>query len=304
MSVSHLSPTSVQSFPASDRLPNLLIIGAMKSSTTTLYERLSVHPQIWFSADKEPHYFTGSEYGTPEGWQSYCQQFAAAPADVRWIAEASTGYSKFPRLGPTAERIHDQLGRPAMIYVLRDPVARIVSNFRHNHATGIYRADMTLAKSLELDPIVVCSSRYESQIRAYESVFGPDCLYLIIAEELHARPQAVLARLADWLEIETCPAWEDSLPESNQWQDIGRTLRLQRWIPKSWYQVLKRATPSLWRNRLKSLVPGASAPPVSEQEPSEAWSRIADDLHRLRERLGDRIALWPSVQRFETRAAL
>jgi hypothetical protein len=39
------------------RTPNLFIIGAMKSGTTTLHEYLDSHPEIAMSRIKEPGYF-------------------------------------------------------------------------------------------------------------------------------------------------------------------------------------------------------------------------------------------------------
>lgn len=39
------------------RLPNFLIIGAAKSGTTTLYQYLCKHPQIFMSTPKEPNFF-------------------------------------------------------------------------------------------------------------------------------------------------------------------------------------------------------------------------------------------------------
>jgi len=38
-------------------MPNFLIIGAAKSGTTSLYEYLKQHPQIWMSPVKETNFF-------------------------------------------------------------------------------------------------------------------------------------------------------------------------------------------------------------------------------------------------------
>jgi len=40
-------------------MPNFLIIGAAKSGTTSLYEYLKQHPQIWMSPVKETNFFAG-----------------------------------------------------------------------------------------------------------------------------------------------------------------------------------------------------------------------------------------------------
>jgi len=39
-------------------LLNFLIVGATKSGTTSMYEYLAQHPQIFMPVCKEPHYFS------------------------------------------------------------------------------------------------------------------------------------------------------------------------------------------------------------------------------------------------------
>jgi hypothetical protein len=46
--------------------PNLLAIGAMKASTTLLYDMLRRHPEVWFSEEKEPHYFTDPNFAAAD----------------------------------------------------------------------------------------------------------------------------------------------------------------------------------------------------------------------------------------------
>ena len=41
-----------------DVIPNLFIIGAPKSGTTSLYQYLKSHPNIFMCTPKEPHYFS------------------------------------------------------------------------------------------------------------------------------------------------------------------------------------------------------------------------------------------------------
>jgi len=39
------------------KLPNLFIVGAPRSGTTSLYNYLKQHPEVFMSPIKEPHYF-------------------------------------------------------------------------------------------------------------------------------------------------------------------------------------------------------------------------------------------------------
>ena len=40
-------------------MPNFFIVGAQKAGTTSLYQYLNQHPQVYMSPRKEPHFFEG-----------------------------------------------------------------------------------------------------------------------------------------------------------------------------------------------------------------------------------------------------
>ena len=88
------------------KLPNFLIVGAVKSGTTSLYYYLKQHPEIYMSDSKEPRFF--SFYGIPKriflknvfpnlengfirDWKSYLLLFQNS-VNFKAIGEASTSY--------------------------------------------------------------------------------------------------------------------------------------------------------------------------------------------------------------------
>lgn len=48
-------------------LPRFYIIGQPKCGTTDLYDRLRLHPEVKFSAIKEPHWWTRKRFGESAG---------------------------------------------------------------------------------------------------------------------------------------------------------------------------------------------------------------------------------------------
>ena len=78
-----------------------LIVGAMRSGTTSLFHYLAAHPQVAASADKEPDYFSSDKvFARGPGW--YEELFSFDPARHTIRLEASTNYSKagfFPSAG-------------------------------------------------------------------------------------------------------------------------------------------------------------------------------------------------------------
>ena len=107
------------------RLPNFLVIGAAKAGTTTVYQYLKQHPQVYMSPRKEPHFFSKNgtkDYPIPtlEDYQALFQE----ASDEIAIGEASTSYLTHPQ---TAERIQYHIPHAKLIAILRDPANRTYS---------------------------------------------------------------------------------------------------------------------------------------------------------------------------------
>ncbi|MGH8212324.1 MAG: sulfotransferase, partial [Rhodanobacteraceae bacterium] len=73
--------------------PDFFIVGAPRCGTTWLYRHLSMHPRVFVSAQKEPHYFnTDSRFRWIETAGDYESLFRDAPADAQAVGEASVLY--------------------------------------------------------------------------------------------------------------------------------------------------------------------------------------------------------------------
>src|SRR5450432_1398160 len=109
-------------------LPNLIIIGAAKSGSTSLHRYLSIHPEIFMSKEKEIRFFdTREKYGRfNRGVDWYRSHF---PVDKPIRGEASPQYALFPKLPDVPQHISDTLGTPKIIYIVRDPVERLLSDY-------------------------------------------------------------------------------------------------------------------------------------------------------------------------------
>src|SRR4051812_6197591 len=157
------------------RMPNFLVIGAMKAGTTSLYHYLREHPDIFMPKVKELDFFAVDEAwarGTP--W--YRQHFAAA-GDAPAVGEASTAYTKYPHYPGVPERIARAIPECRLIYVVRDPIERIVSHYRHRVAVGAEREP--LERAVVENPIYVDYTRYAAQIERYLEWFPREQLLVV-----------------------------------------------------------------------------------------------------------------------------
>src|SRR5690349_8105845 len=106
--------------PSQPRAPNFFIVGAAKSGTTSLWQYLKQHPDIFMPPDialKEPAYYCDT-YGV-EAYAAYLLMFFKDAANQKRIGEASTTYLTSPE---SAGKIRDAVPDARIIMLLRNPV--------------------------------------------------------------------------------------------------------------------------------------------------------------------------------------
>jgi hypothetical protein len=111
-------------------LPRFLIVGAMRSGTTTLFDQLRASPTVFMPPTKELHFF---DRHFDRGINWYSQQFEGARAD-QGIGEATPSYLGDARVPP---RMAATLPSAKLIAMLRDPIERAYSHYWMNRARGV-----------------------------------------------------------------------------------------------------------------------------------------------------------------------
>src|SRR3954465_8128427 len=108
-------------------LPNLLVIGATKAGTTTLWHYLDVHPEIFMAPDKELHFFDLDE-NWAKGVDWYAERFAGAQGQAV-IGEATPGYTRYPHRPEAAKRAFATVPDAKRFYRAPAPIERIRSHY-------------------------------------------------------------------------------------------------------------------------------------------------------------------------------
>ncbi len=127
INVSHINP-----------LPNLIVIGAGKCGTTSLHYYLSLHPQICMSREKELNFFIDT-LNWDKGIHWYKNNFDAS-FQIR--GETSPRYTQYPFLQGVPERMFAVVPDAKIIYILRDPIDRIISEYVEHCASGTENATL------------------------------------------------------------------------------------------------------------------------------------------------------------------
>jgi len=176
-------------------LPNFIIIGAMKSGTSSLYQYIATHPNIVRSSMKETDFFT--QDGFKKGINWYNQQFSDSG---QYAFEASPNYSKRHIFPGVPERMFSILPKIKLIYIVRDPIERITSQYIHNYAHG--RESQTLSEILkDTNNSYIQTSKYFFQIQAFLEYYPENNLLIIESEQLRKDPSKTLNNIFNFLSI-------------------------------------------------------------------------------------------------------
>ncbi len=185
------------------RLPNLIVIGAMKCGTSSLHEYLNLHPDIFMSRVKEVDFFYGDQGYEKGNWDRgldwYRKQFVT---DRKIRGESSQNYSKAHLITEVPERMHSVVPGAKLIYLVRDPIERLISHFWENVEGGEEpKGDLNAFLAKCEGNHYVETSRYFMQLEAYLKYFRRDQILVIDCDALRTNRLATMNRIFGFLGV-------------------------------------------------------------------------------------------------------
>lgn len=259
--------------------PDFLIIGAMKSGTSTLQVQLAAQDGIFMTTPKEPNYFSDDEvYARGADW--YAGLFASAgPSDLK--GEASTHYTKLPTYPDTLARMGPVLEAPRLIYMIRNPVARAVSHFQHAWSIAEVGSDIT--KAFAARPDFVDYGRYGMQIAPFIEAYGPEAVHLTSLEQMKADPMAVLRAAASHIGHDQPVTWKDEIEAQNVSAERSRKLPLHGLLVDNPVAETLRRTlvPKALRTRIREARRPAARPELPADLRAELEAHFLEDRATL-----------------------
>jgi Sulfotransferase domain len=194
-----------------------MIIGAMKSGTTTLHHILVQHPEIVAGVRKELNFFKPRSGGNRSAARYEAMFPRLDKTRHAYTLDSSPNYTKPGSWELAPRHIAELPGRKRLIYVLRHPIERIDSHIAHNVAQGRWTADRWPME------VVVDISAYARQLAKFEDAGLLDDVLLVDFSELSVDPSRVAYRVHDFLEIPRVKPM--SLAPRNPRKVDGRFLR-------------------------------------------------------------------------------
>lgn len=182
------------------RLPDFLVIGAMKAATTSLFRWLDAHPATAMPSVKEPCFFAHEDsWRRGMGW--YRGHFPVL--DGTLTGEASVSYTDPERSEASAGRIEKVLPRARLVFVARDPAARARSHYLH--AVRRARETRPFPGALSIDSRYVQRSCYHICLEPYLRRPARDRLLVVRYDDLVGPEDTTWLRVLRHIGLDPCP---------------------------------------------------------------------------------------------------
>lgn len=261
----------------------VILIGAMKSGTTSLYSYLAQHPEICECRTKEPNFFL--EQMDEKVTEKYQELWEYDDSRHRYVLEGSTGYTKYPMRKGVPERISSCGIDPLFIYILRDPFERIESHFN----AARFNPDWKLSL---MDDHLMNTSNYFMQLERYRKYFPKEKFLVLDFVQLKTDPKRVLLKVYNFLGIDRTlipDTFERENPTRarNIWEAIYerlvRAAGINRYVP----EPVKRAG-----RKISSDTKPLKKISLTESERERIFHLLEEDMLKLKYEYGVDTGKW------------
>jgi len=277
------------------RFPDFLIIGAMKSGTTTLFEDLSTLPGVFFPSDKEPGNLAEEDVLSSQGRARYAALFESAHP-TQTCGDASTVYAKLPDIEGCASRAFAVLkSTTKIVYLVREPLSRAVSQYKHE--IGMRTISGSIDEAVVKYPRLIDYSCYAMQLAPWIDRFGKRNVLVVRFEDYVSDREEWVRNVATFLGINSDSIAVDPNARFNESSDKVVAIGLAaKFINSRVYRSLIRPyfSRSARQKVARMVLP---RPRVDFSAPTPATveimcRRIVPDVARLQEMLALREPLW------------
>lgn len=252
------------------RIPNVYLVGAPRSGTTTLAWCLARHPRICLSEPKEPNYYASRYHlGTERYLQTYFPHWGAETL----ACDASTSYLFLPWV---TQRLRSDVPDAKVVVILREPAMRLWSEWSMNRGRKVESRPFAQVVELEERQLgnpwwnrpdaetlwaerLLCLEQrrlyphhpyflpgmYAEHLKRYFAAYPRENVLVLWTRDLERNPGATLQRLSTFLGLDAplpvAPYRENPArgPLGNVLNRYAERLRLHKILPQSWVRACR-----------------------------------------------------------------
>jgi hypothetical protein len=297
-------------------LPNFLVIGAARAGTSSLWDFLRGHPQVFMSGMKETNFFAlegitprfqgpGDEplnHGAITDLMSYERLFEGV-THQRAVGEASTMYLYHPC---AASRIKAYIPRAKIIVILRNPVDRAFSSYLQMIREGREPVrDFSAALRLEPERILAVWEHlwhyktmgfYYSQLSRYYDLFESSNIRVYLFEDLVADKPATLTDLLRFLGVDEKVKIELKKLNSTSHVRVSRVRFIDKLLREDNVvtNTARRVLPASWVSRARNLFTYRLE--LAESVRRELVEVFREDIDKLETLINRDLSSWKALE--------
>ena len=292
-------------------LPTFIGIGAPKAGTTWLANALAAHPEVGFSRNKEPDFFSYGHKSTSfDEYESLFEHAAGKTA----VGEFSTGYLAWEG---APDRVRTHLPDVRLIVAFRNPVGQVYSHYWHLQRQNFHKADTKFSKLsfeealIRFEDVLIGAAMYADHLDRWMELFDRDRFCFVLHDDIKRAPQKTLAEVYRFVGVD--PSWVPAVASKAGSKErrgtSPRSERAARWGARVYkaldfkvYRPLKRTLgverAALLKDRLRvrSLLELAfrkkGYPPMNPATRAQLHERFAEPNRRLGALIGRDLEHW------------
>lgn len=310
------------------KIPNFFIVGVVKGGTTSMYQYLAQHPEVYMSPIKETNFFSREaidestftrdyrhdvdvnlkEYLESDfrekihiahvtSDEDYLKLFKKVNSE-KAIGEISNSYILYPGV---AEKIYAFNPQAKIIMILRNPAERAFSQYVMNLRQGKTLNKSFLHEILEDNkkPVqgwgashqYLSIGKYYEQVKRYYEVFPKEQIKVFFYDDYKSNPKAVMDELATFLNLN--PFTFNTQEKYNE-AGMPRFSKLNYFINQfGVVSFVKKLVPREWRQSFKkAMYTEESIPKMTKEERKFLIDYYREDILKLEKLLQKDLSGW------------
>jgi hypothetical protein len=276
-------------------LPTFFIVGPPRTGTSWLHEVLKDRA-ILPKSIKETRFF---DVHFHRGVEWYHGHFPTPTPGKRMGEVAPTYFAS----DAARERIAQVVPHARIVCVFRNPVERVVSLYRLKSAYGMI--PWKFDQAILMDPELVESGRYASNLKAWQQALGKDQVYATLYDDLRDHPQSYLDRLVDFIGVprfQLTPGQREFVFAS---ENMTRPRNYKRTrsaaLAADWFKARKlgRLVARLKRSPLRKLFLGGGSPfaDLPSESAQQMYKIFQPEVEELETMINRDLSDWKNLQR-------
>lgn len=290
------------------QLPTFLIVGVQKAGTTSIYNYLQEHPQVYMSPVKETNFLEKDWENLAKDKQNkngiitlkdYSRLFAGVKDEIA-IGEASPNY--LFHYESSVPRIQKYVPDAQLIVVLRNPIERAYSDYLMHIRDAIgYRPLAEQIKYAADKSFIIRKGFYYTPIKYYLNSFGAEQVKVFLYDDLIKDSLKFMRSIYhsigvdDSLEIDTTKKVQIARVPKNQ--AINNLLRRKNPLRTFAATTLKTVMPLSARQQLRDRLMNLNyqskqATPLSPEDRQDLINIYREDILKLQDLINRDLSAW------------